>query len=109
MAYFIEIAKFGAAMFRRIALLLPFFLLASSAAAVDFATEMLEATFKLYHPDSTATCFFVRREAPDTALYLITAGHVLEKTKGDTAIVVLRNQKEDGSFERCDYQICVRC
>lgn len=83
-------------------------ILAPRASAADFATEMLEATFKLYHPDSTATCFFVRRDAPDTALYLVTAAHVLERTKGDTAIVVLRRAKEDGSFERRDHTIQIR-
>lgn len=83
-------------------------LLAHVAAAADFATEMLDATFKLYHRDSTATCFFVRREAPDTGLYLVTAAHVLEKTKGETAIVVLRKAKDDGSFERLDHTIQIR-
>jgi len=78
------------------------------AAVADFATEALGATFKLYHSDSTATCFFVRREAPDMALYLITAAHTLERTKGDSAIVVLRQPKDDGSFERHDHTIRIR-
>jgi hypothetical protein len=78
------------------------------ASAADYATEVMEATFKLYHPDSTATCFLVRREAPDNALYLVTASHVFEGTKGDTAIVVLREAKQDGSFERRDHTITVR-
>ena len=78
------------------------------ASAADFATEMLDATFKLFHADSTATCFFVRREAPDQALYLVTAAHVFERTKGDTAIVVLRERKGDGTYERRDYPIAIR-
>lgn len=81
---------------------------AQVAVAADFATEVLEATFKLYHADSTATCFFVRREAPDMALYLVTAAHALERTKGETAIVVLREPKDDGSFERRDHTIRIR-
>jgi hypothetical protein len=81
---------------------------AQTAVAADFATAVLEATFKLFHPNSTATCFFVRRDAPDTALYLVTAAHALERTQGDTAIVVLRQPKDDGSFERRDHTIPIR-
>jgi hypothetical protein len=95
-------------MHRKLLSLLFASIFAHSAAAADFATEALEATFKLYHPDSTATCFFVRLDAPDTALYLVTAAHVLERTKGDTAIVVLRQGKDDGSFERRDHTIQIR-
>ena len=76
--------------------------------AADFATEMLDATFKLFHADSTATCFFVRREPPDQSLYLVTAAHVLERTKGDTAIVVLRERKADGTYARRDHTVAIR-
>ncbi len=76
--------------------------------AGDFATEMLDATFKLFHPDSTGTCILVRREAADRTLYLVTAAHVLEHTKGDTAIVVLREHLPDGSYRRHDHTIVVR-
>lgn len=76
--------------------------------AGDFATEMLESTFKLFHPDSTGTCVLVRREAADPALYVVTAAHVLESTNGDTAIVVLREQAEDGSFKRHDHTVPIR-
>jgi hypothetical protein len=76
--------------------------------AADFATEALDATYKLFHPASTATCFFIRREAPDQALYLVTAAYVLERTTGDTAIVVLRERCADGSYVRHDYTLAVR-
>ena len=78
------------------------------ASAGDFATEMVEATFKLFNADSTATCFLVRREAPDQSLYLVTAAHVFDGVKGDTAIVVLRARRDDGSYQRHDYTIAVR-
>lgn len=78
------------------------------AAAADFATETLEATFKLFSKDSTATCFFVRRDEPDQALYLVTAAHVLEKVKGDTAVVALREAGADGSYQRRDHTISIR-
>jgi hypothetical protein len=78
------------------------------AAASDFATDVMNATFKFYDPDSTATCFLVRREPPDTANYLITAAHVIEDVKGRTAVLVLRTPKADGSFARRDYTITIR-
>ncbi len=78
------------------------------ALAGDFATAMVEATFKLFHPNSTGTCFLVRRDAPDQALYLVTAAHVLERTKGETAIVVLRRRGDDGSYQRHDHTIAIR-
>ncbi len=76
--------------------------------AGDFATEMLDATFKLFHADSTGTCFLVRREPSDPALYLVTAAHVLEGNKGDTAILVLREQGADGAWQRRDHTIAIR-
>lgn len=78
------------------------------AIAGDFATEMLDATYKLYHENSTGTCFLVRREAPDQSFYIVTAAHVLEGTKGDTAIVVLRDRQADGSYERRDHTVTIR-
>jgi len=78
------------------------------ATAGDFATEMLDATFKLFHVNSTGTCVLVRREAPDQSLYVVTAAHVLERTKGDTAIVVLRERRADGSYQRRDHTIPIR-
>jgi hypothetical protein len=78
------------------------------AQAADFAGEVMEATFKFYHPDSTSTCFLVKRDAPDEANYLVTAGHTLEKTKGETAVIVLRETKPDGSYDRHDHTIQVR-
>ncbi len=83
---------------------------ADAARGGDFATETLDATFKLFHPDSTATCFLVRRDQSpeDDSVYLVTAGHVLEGTKGETAILVLRERREDGSYARHDHTIAVR-
>jgi hypothetical protein len=74
----------------------------------DFATEMLDATYKFFHVDSTATCVLTRREAPDQNCYMVTAAHVLERTKGDTAIIVLRDRQADGSVTRRDHTIVVR-
>lgn len=76
--------------------------------AADFASTVTDATFKLFHPDSTSTCLIVRRPEPDQTLYLVTTAHTLEKTKGRTAIVVLRQPKPDGSYERKDHTIPIR-
>lgn len=84
------------------------FVTSSPVLAADFATQVMEATFKLYHPDSTATCVLVRREGADGGLYLVTAAHVLERTKGETATLVLREVQPDGSYERRDHTIPVR-
>ena len=76
--------------------------------AADFATMMVEATFKLTNSTFNVTCFLVHREAPDSALYLVTAAHVLELAKEDTATVVLRERRPDGSYQRRDYTLATR-
>lgn len=83
-------------------------LLASTAMAADFATQVLDATFKLYNPASTATCVIWRRAAPDPAFYVVSAAHAFEHAKGDTVIIVLRKAAADGSFERHDYTVPIR-
>ena len=80
----------------------------TNAAEGDFATTMLEATFKLFHVNSTGTCVLVRRAAPDPSLYLVTAAHVVERTKGDTAIIVLRERTADRFYQRRDHTIHIR-
>lgn len=78
------------------------------ASAGGFANEMLEATYKLFHENSTGTCFLVRPEAPDKGLYVVTAAHVLERTKGDVAILVLRKGLADGTVQRHDHTVAIR-
>jgi Trypsin-like peptidase domain len=83
-------------------------ILLHTASAADFATEVMEATFKIFHPDSTSTCFLVKRDAPDEATYLVTTAHTVERMKGKTAVLVLREPKPDGSYLRHDYTIDIR-
>jgi len=80
----------------------------AAASAADFATEMLGSTFKLFNPASTATCFLVRRPAPDESTYLVTAAHVLEHAKGENVILVLRERRSDGSYQRHDHTLKLR-
>lgn len=86
-----------------IALLLNFPIMARA----DFATQMMEATFK-FENGGNATCFLIRREAPDTTVYLVTAGHALKDTTNKTATLVLRKPKPDGSYERLEYPLPLR-
>lgn len=83
------------------------------ARASDFATQMLNATYKLFNKDSTATGFFVRDPAASsrqarTNLILVTAGHVFSRMSGDSAVVVLRHPKDDGTYTRDDFTIPIR-
>lgn len=75
--------------------------------AADFATQVLESTFKFFHPDSTSTCVLIKREA-DPALYLVTCAHTLERTKGETGTLVLREAQADGSYTRRDHTLTIR-
>lgn len=80
----------------------------SSVRAADFATTVMDATYKFFDPDSSSTCFFVARDAPDKALYLVTAAHTFQRTKKENGIVVLREVKPDASYERHDHQVRIR-
>lgn len=80
----------------------------AAVAASDFATEMMEATFKVDNDGSYATCFLVRREAPDTALYLATVAHAFDDTTNNTVTLVLRKPKPDGTYERVDHTLALR-
>ncbi len=82
-------------------------LLLPCARATDFATQVLDSTFKFFHPDSTSTCTLIKREN-DPALYLVTCGHTLERTKGETAVLVLREAQADGTYNRRDHTITIR-
>ncbi len=84
------------------------FLGSSAAWAADFATQMMESTFKLFNQDSTGTCFLIRPDAPATDICLVTAAHVLERATGDTCLLVLREAKPDGSYERRDHPVPIR-
>ena len=72
------------------------------------AEHVMHSTFKLFNPGSTATCLLVHQEsAPDRPI-IITAAHVFEKMKGETAIVVFRKKDKSGLYKRHDHQIKIR-
>lgn len=77
-------------------------------AAGEAENRVIAATFKLFSPDSTSTCFLVRAADGAKALCLVTTAHSLERVKGETALLVLRKKREDGRYERLDHRIRVR-
>lgn len=79
----------------------------------NFASRMLEATFKFFHPNSTSTCFLVAdHDDPagdgEPAIYLVSSGHTFERTRGETAVLVLRQPDGNGSYQRHDHTIHIR-
>lgn len=87
--------------------LLGFLGLATTSLA-DFATEMIDATYKVFDPKVTGTCFLVRRDAPDQAIYLVTAAHMIEGTTADSVTLVLREKRDDGTYKRRDHSVTIR-
>ncbi len=85
-------------------------LLVCRASAQDFATQTMNATYKLFNNDSAATGFFLRTAPESNAknVILVTASHVLSKMSGDTAIVVLRQKQADGTYQRRDWNLKIR-
>lgn len=80
---------------------------AIAIAAQDAPLVVMEATFKLYNKDSTATAFLLR-PSDNEPMVLVTAAHVFKRMSGDEAILVLRQPKDDGSWERKDHRFAVR-
>lgn len=80
----------------------------AQAGAQGFAGDLIAATFKFHHPSSTSTCLVMTRGEDDPARYLVTTAHTLERTKGETALLVLRERKDDGSWQRRDHKIPIR-
>jgi V8-like Glu-specific endopeptidase len=93
-------------MLRRIIALSFLFAASISVSAAEYADAGVAATFKLFNHSSTATCVIVN--AGKTGNVLVTAAHVFEKMKGDTAIIVLRKPKKNGSYGRHDVTIPIR-
>jgi hypothetical protein len=76
-------------------------------AAADFATEVMDATFKLGKGPS-GTCFLMRREAPDTAVYLVTVAHAFDDNTEETAVLVFRKPTAEGTHERHEHPVLLR-
>lgn len=82
----------------------------ASARCDDAAEKLVLATYKLASEGSTATCMVVRNKGEDGAAksFVVTAHHVLVKTKGDTCILVSRTRRNEGTYQRREIRIPVR-
>lgn len=68
----------------------------------------MRSTFKIEGIGSSGSCFIVGKPSikkDKSYLILVTAAHVLEGIKGDTAIIHLRKQKQDNTFEKILFPI----
>ena len=80
----------------------------------DFATRMIEATYKIFNKASTATGFFITPpqavgERPNPRqVILVTADHVFNKSTGEQVLIVLREKQADGSYKRKDWPLNIR-
>lgn len=93
---------------KKILLAIGLLLISTHSLASDFATDVIAATHKLFHPQSTSTCFLVQGETEDNAVYLVTTAHSLEGMPGETAVLVLRENKSDGAYARRDHTLAIR-
>jgi hypothetical protein len=75
-------------------------------------TQMIQATFKLVNPSSTATCFLLSRpqsgKDKKRETILVTAAHVLQQMTGEQATLVLRKANKDGTYARHELNLKVR-
>ncbi len=83
---------------------------APSVRADEKAEQLVRATYKLFHPDSTATCLVIEKKGKDNKIkrYIATAHHVLGNTKGETCLFVSREKKPSGEWFRKDVKIKIR-
>ena len=98
------------AMIRCALLLLLTFSTCLPVVAKDFASQVMDATYKLFNKDSTATGFFLREDAqrPANEAILVTANHVLSSMTGDSMLIVLRTPQADGNYRRRDWPVTIR-
>ncbi len=89
----------------RLALAVVAALISPAATADERIEDVLGATFRLDGGDASGTCFLVK--AGD-AMVLVTAAHVLERSTGEEANLILRERKPDGTYGRRETKIRVR-
>ncbi|MEI7948426.1 MAG: hypothetical protein WCJ02_17125 [bacterium] len=79
--------------------------------ANDLLMSLMNATFKVFNSDSTATGFIIqdtRAGSGTTNVILVTADHALAKAKGDFVLVVCRRKNSAGVWERYDHKVIIR-
>lgn len=88
----------------------------AESAPTDLDTQLVQATFRIQNPKSSATVFFLTREVADgnskkLQRILVTANHVLEKSEGDEATIFLRKKEtKDGedSWSKTPFKLKIR-
>ena len=84
----------------------------NQAYAEDINTVMMQATCKIEAPGTLGTGFILGKPDPNNppkAFYtLITAAHVLEAVQGDTIVLVLRQEQDDGNWKRIEVPVKIK-
>ncbi len=79
---------------------------------LEINTILMESTFKIEGPDSLGTGFVLGRlypNEPSKAKYvLVTAAHVLESIKGETAVIVMRQKSTSGKWNKLPVSLKIR-
>ena len=99
--------------FRRsvLTLLATTLLMPCAAPAETAAERLMQATFKVFNPESTSTGFLVRDPAPGAArtnVLLVTTGHTFAKAQGDSVLLVCRVKDGEGGWQRLDHKVAIR-
>ena len=78
----------------------------------DLDTQLMLATVKLDDPEASGTAFVLSRPSPKdpktTQFLMVTAEHILSRTKGDEVTVVLHKRKPEGGYEKAPTKLRVR-
>lgn len=76
------------------------------------STDLVMATHRLEHPDTSGTAFLVARDDPNESgarqLLLVTAAHAFAGMKGETTTLVLREQNPEGAWKAKPHKIAIR-
>lgn len=73
----------------------------------DLNTQMLRATVKLSHEDSTGTGFILTPDDGKSFL-LVTANHVLDTTKGSETTILFRQKVAEGEYKKLPVKLIIR-
>ena len=90
--------------------ILPFLLVLTASVLADdddLNTQLMRATVKISHDQSTATGFFLT-QGQDEKLILVTAAHVFEKTPGDETTIVFRRKLAEGEYTKEPSKLAIR-
>lgn len=96
-------------MFRLLAMALIF--LPWCVTANELLLSLMNATFKVFNPDSTSTGFLIHDTNPNAvsnSVILVTTDHTLAKAKGDHVLLVCRRKNGEGRWERFDHKVLIR-